>query len=181
MNGFQAEVGDTWDLDPPRVRGSAMLKPKGSGHERTNEGTGTWAPLFKSLHLPSGPSRSARCTQQTRRLGVGQCPAQVLRFPLFRPCGPAPGCCPGTGSLGTFREPPRSGGASTCSADVRRGQAAALSRGALPERPRCRGWGEGRARAGSTGICSSGTLATSGPSWPRLGTASGPVCHERGN
>lgn len=82
-----------------------MPKPKGSGHERTSEGTGTWAPLFKSLRPPSGPGRSARCTQRVHRPGVGQRPAQVLRVPLFGPCSPAPGCCPGSGSFGILREP----------------------------------------------------------------------------
>lgn len=159
----------------PTGGGSAMPKPKGSGHERTSEGTGTWAPLFKSLRPPSGPGRSARCTQRVHRPGVGQRPAQVLRVPLFGPCSLAPGCCPGSGSFGTLREPPRSRGASTCSTDVRRGQTAALLAGALPERPRRRGRGEGRARVGAAGICSSDPLAASGPAWPRRETASGPV------
>lgn len=129
-----------------------MPKPKGSGHERTSERTGTWAPLFKSLRPPSGPGRSARCTQRVHRPGVGQRPAQVLRVPLFGPCSPAPGCCPGSGSFGTLREPPRSRGASTCSTDVRRGQAAALLAGALPERPRRRGRGRAGPARGPLGF-----------------------------
>lgn len=75
-----------------------MPKPKGSGHERTSEGTGTWAPLFKSLRPPSGPGRSARCTQRVHRPGVGQRPAQVLRVP-FRALQPRRGLLPRVGVL----------------------------------------------------------------------------------
>lgn len=158
-----------------RAEGRRCRNLKGQGmNARVKEPEPGHRFLSHSAPLP-GPAEARGARSESTAPGWVNAPPKSCASPFSGPAAPPRAAAPGRGPSGHFGRPPRSRGASTCSTDVRRGQAAALLAGALPERPRRRGRGEGRARAGAAGICSSDPLAASGPAWPRLETASGPV------